>query len=352
MIRYLKGAVICGALVVVAGCGFQQVQPNGPTPVPTTPPPTPVPTISVSGGAVAATVEGTKIPMSLFQAFVNDAYKSSAQNGSPITAQAAAHQALGELIETVVSLNEAKKYGVMPSTSKLNTSISQAETSNGGRAKFVKTLSGEGLTLPQFKWLEKSQLAESALETKIAIKPTSGPVATAREILVAGKEPIPASEAFFTQPVKASVDRCTNKTLSFGAAKTEAQKLLQKLKSGSSFASLAKKCSDDTYSSSTGGWLLGPSNNHTLYPYVEGFAPNFNAAVFSGKVGEYQLFGSLDGWHIIQVESRKNQKYPTKVSSTTGLSIPQDIQEAHFSSWLNGLAQQAYKKTVIKEHVS
>src|SRR5579862_596755 len=119
-IRYV---VAMAGMLLVAGCGIQQVQPNGPTAVPTTPPPTPVPTLAISGGAIAARVEGSPIPMNLFKAFTNYSYRSSLQSGAPISAQEAGKQSLGQLIEDTVSLQKAKTLGVTPSAQEVTQKV-------------------------------------------------------------------------------------------------------------------------------------------------------------------------------------------------------------------------------------
>ena len=78
-LRYLLPATALALLL--AGCGVQQVQPSTPA-SPTTAPITqptvaPVPTLNVSGGSVAATIDGGDIPMSRFKAFLSYAMAQS-----------------------------------------------------------------------------------------------------------------------------------------------------------------------------------------------------------------------------------------------------------------------------------
>ena len=351
MMRTGRYVVVGVAMLLLAGCGFQQVAPPKPTPVPS---PTPIPTVAVTGGSVAATVNGTPIAMSLFRALTNYSFRASIQNQSPITPREAAKDSLGQLIEYVVALQQAKSLGVSPTaaavTARINSTIAGSHTT---KAAFYKNLETQGLTVATFTFLLKAVVAQTNVANKLFPKPSKGPVAQARQILVSAKQSISPAEALFTRTVTATTDKCTGRILTFKGARVEAQKLLARLHSGASFSTLAKKCSDDPSSGATGGWLAGPLNTHVLYPYAEEFAPNIETAIFSGPLhNTFQLIPSIDGWHIIQVTNRKTVAYPKAVNTSLGVTIPADIQEYHLQSRLNLASQRAYAHTTVYEKVS
>jgi len=351
MTRLLAITLAAVGVVIVAGCGIQQVQPLT-TPVPTVAVPTPVPTLSVTGGSIAMVVRGTKVPMSQFRDYLNYTYKLSLQNGQAVTPSQAERQALGQLIEYVVALHDATVRGIAPTRHSIDKTIQSYVTRSGGHAKYLAALKQQGLTVALFRFLVDASTAEQALAKRLFPLTKSGPVATARQILIAAKKPLSAAEMLFTRTVTPTQDKCTKKTLSYALAKVEAQSLLNRLRHGAKFSSLVTSCSDDLYSNTKGGFLSGVTGKRVLYPYAEEFAPNIEAAIFrSSKVGSYRLLGSIDGWHIIQVVSRKRQQYPSAVIPNLNTNISSAIQGFHFQSWLNAQAQAAYAHAKIYEHL-
>ncbi len=81
------------------------------------------------------------------------------------------------------------------------------------------------------------------------------------------------------------------------AAKAKAEDVLKQLQNGGNFAELAKKYSDDPGSKDNGG-ELGPSQRGRM-------VPEFDAAIFNQKIGEFKIVKSQFGYHIVQVESRQ-----------------------------------------------
>jgi peptidyl-prolyl cis-trans isomerase D len=80
------------------------------------------------------------------------------------------------------------------------------------------------------------------------------------------------------------------------AAKAKAEDILKQLKGGANFADLAKKYSDDS-SKDQGGELGFFRRGATV--------PEFEKALFSQKIGDIEIVKSQFGYHIIQVEERK-----------------------------------------------
>ncbi len=81
------------------------------------------------------------------------------------------------------------------------------------------------------------------------------------------------------------------------AAKAKAQDLMQKIKTGGSFAELAKENSDDPGSRQNGGDLGYISRGELVKPFEE--------VAFSLKPGELGLAETQFGYHVIQVEEVK-----------------------------------------------
>jgi peptidyl-prolyl cis-trans isomerase C len=83
-------------------------------------------------------------------------------------------------------------------------------------------------------------------------------------------------------------------------AKAKAEEIRTKVAAGADFAELAKKESDDVGSGARGGDLGSFGRNQMV--------PEFDKAVFDGKVGEVGPVVRTDyGYHVIQVQERKIQ---------------------------------------------
>ena len=80
-------------------------------------------------------------------------------------------------------------------------------------------------------------------------------------------------------------------------AKAKADALLNQIKGGGDFASLAKANSEDPGSGAQGG-ELGFARRGTM-------VPEFDTAIFNQKIGDTTIVKSQFGYHIIQVEERQ-----------------------------------------------
>ena len=80
------------------------------------------------------------------------------------------------------------------------------------------------------------------------------------------------------------------------AAKAKAEDILKQLQKGANFAELAKKNSDDPGSKDSGGELGFAQRGHMV--------PEFDKAIFTQKIGDYQIVKTQYGYHIVQVEER------------------------------------------------
>ncbi|MGA2807831.1 MAG: peptidylprolyl isomerase [Terracidiphilus sp.] len=81
------------------------------------------------------------------------------------------------------------------------------------------------------------------------------------------------------------------------AAKAKAEALLKQIDAGANFADLAKKNSDDPGSKDSGGELGFAQRGHMV--------PEFDAAIFSQKIGDNKIVKTQYGYHIVQVEERQ-----------------------------------------------
>ena len=81
------------------------------------------------------------------------------------------------------------------------------------------------------------------------------------------------------------------------AAKAKAESILKQIQNGANFAELAKKYSDDPGSKDQGGELGFAQRGRMV--------PEFDKAIFSQKIGDTEIVKTQYGYHIVQVEERK-----------------------------------------------
>ena len=114
-----------------------------------------------------------------------------------------------------------------------------------------------------------------------------------------------------------------------------------KLKSGASFAALAKKYSKDTGSAAHGGKLCA-AHGGTLGACFQ-TVPPFDKAAFSLKTNEIsQPVHSVDGWHIIQaladVKPGHNQTF-AEVKSSIETNLAGQQKQTAWQAWLAKMAK-------------
>jgi parvulin-like peptidyl-prolyl isomerase len=296
-------------LLVAVGCGNSAAN-NAPTAVPTVPiPATPV----ITGGTVAAVVNGQKVPMSVYQLLLNlKQRQTTGQTGT----QASALKTMASQTMTSVVIDELiRQYAAAHGIKVTGGEIAQQELSDsaqlGGTKGFDARLKQLGLTRAQYKALIIPSLLGQKVENKVAPPSTKRqPVADVRHILL--------------MPHTTGANKRT-----LAQTHALAVKLLNQLHHGASFAALAKKYSDDPGSAKVGG------EYKTVTPGE--MVPPFDHASFTAPFHKPEIIQSQFGYHIIEVLSRST----AKPSATT----QQTQQRTKFLAWIN---QQLKKAKVQK----
>ena len=133
------------------------------------------------------------------------------------------------------------------------------------------------------------------------------------------------------------------------AAKAKAEDLLKQLKAGANFADLAKKNSDDPGSKDSGGEL--PFAQHGT------MVPEFDKAIFGQKIGDIEIVKSQFGYHIVQVEERKEAHAQdiSEVLPTIQATLLRQKAAASEEGYANALTAEAAKngleKTAAAHHL-
>ncbi|PIE24873.1 MAG: molecular chaperone SurA [Neptuniibacter caesariensis] len=119
-------------------------------------------------------------------------------------------------------------------------------------------------------------------------------------------------------------------------AKRQIEQLYQRIKSGESFASLAKEYSDDPASGSEGGSLGWTQNGQMV--------PEFEQVMNSTAVGQVSTpFESRFGWHILTVLDARTKDVGEKMQENRArTAIRKRKFHEELSNWLREIRSQAY----------
>ncbi len=290
-----------GMMVGLAACQSRQV-------VPPPPPATLTPIIIVvtptpTEEPLAAMVNGEPITMAEYQrelaryeaSLPPETLDPSTPEGEQALAQARAW-VLDRMIEQRLILQTAAQEGITVSDEEVEASI-QALVQEIGEEAFRQHLTDQGMSEDEFREaLRREMIASRMMEKIAATVPTHGPEVHARHILV-------ASEA-------------------------EAQQLLQQLKAGADFATLAQQYSIDESTRNNGGDLgTFPRGTLTL--------PEVEEVAFSLQPGQIsEIVHSAWGYHIIQVLDRIEDAEYDPVSVRI-------LRDKAIQQWLDTLWEQA-----------
>jgi len=323
------------ALVVLAGCGSSGNQATGKTTAspgptaatqptlsaaptsPTVPTSAPVPTAVLTGGSVAAVVNGHSVPMSTFRLLVSlDQHRAAGQPGGISPAQLT-QAAMNQLVVSELIQQYAGAHHITLSNAVVQQEIQKDEKISGGARPFDQRLAQIGLNRSSFETL----LAPSMLQQKVAntlfpLSTAPRPVAHVRHILI-----MPHPPGAPVQPGQPAPKPRTD-----AQAKALAEQLLGQIQHGGDFAVLAKKYSDDTTSGAQGGFLTQCcSPGQTV--------PPFDHAAFTLKLHHPVIVHSQFGYHIMEVLSRGKAPLP--------LQQQQQSQKQKFSTWIAAQAKAA-----------
>ena len=299
----MRIAALIVLAAVLAGCGSSSSKTSGPV---TAPP-----------GAVAQVGKQTITPDDLKGMLASAArYYTSQKKTFPKQGTAAyakvRNQALEYLIQGAIFEQEAQRLGLGITDKKVDSTIAtmKSQTFGGSEKKLRAAIAKQGLTYDQFRYQERVQLAETALENKIA----NGATVTDAE----AKAYWAKNRSSYKSPASRSVRHI------LVAKKSLADTLYRQLQNGASFTALVKKYSTDTGSKATGGKLTDTKGS---------FVPEFEKVAFALKTDEISKpVHSQYGWHIIQalgpIQPAKLESYSQASIAIKQSLLPQTQQKA------------------------
>lgn len=241
--------------------------------------------------------------------------------------------ALNDLIERRLILQEAKRLGIKTTDDELKDAIEDIKKKNNiDDAGFMSLLGKEGVTLEEYKANLKDQLTTGRIiETEVRSKI----VVTDKDISDYYREHLKD----FTLPEESRVRHIflridkNNPT----AVRGVVMDIMKKLKEGADFADLAKVYSSDEASAKAGG-DIGFLKKGQLSPELE-------SVVFSLKSGEVsEPVFTENGIHIIKVEETKGNRQPSlsEVSDKIKEILLQKRYNKRYNEWIRGLRKKAF----------
>jgi foldase protein PrsA len=314
-LRLLPVALLLAIVLVAAGCGGGGGQKD------------------VPANAVAV-VGDTPITKAQFNFLIagakNQADAAKAAFPKPGTADYKTLQdkALAYLVQESELEQKGKDIGVQVSDADVDKQIAQIKQQyfGGDEKKFEQQLKAQGFTLPLLKIYQRGNLLSNKLYKKV----TSTVNVTDADI----QKYYSDNKAQYQTPASRDVRHI------LVSSKKQADDLEHQLKSGGSFAALAKKYSKDTLSAVKGGKLTIEKGKTV---------PEFDKEAFSLKTNEISPpVHTQYGWHIIQalsaVKAAKTQ--PLKdVKPQIRQNLLQTKKTDAFQKWLDGVKKD-FEKSV------
>ena len=311
-LRFLFLPLLLAAALLVAGCGGGSQ--------------------SVPNDAVAV-VNGTPITKAQFAALLASARASyTARKTAFPKAGTAAYkslqdQAMTYLVQQAELAQKGKDLGVTVTDKDVQTRLAQIKKQYFGddQSKYLAQLKAQGLTEPELLIQLRAQILSERLYAKI----TSPVTVTAAAVAAYYKAHSSTYKVAESRNVRHIL--VNNKAL--------ADQLESQLKSGASFAVLAKKYSKDPGSAAKGGKLT-VSKGQTV--------PQFDKVAFALKTGATSPpVHTQYGWHIIQALSPITAAKVTPLSSVSA-SIKAQLLQAKkttvMTAWVNSLKKDYAKK--------
>lgn len=301
-------------LIAVAGCGAQASSPPPSASPAASPQPTikVPPTPKVSGGSVAAVVNGQDVSMSSYRLLLDFGVRQYAGQKN-VSLQKIAKSAMQQVVVNAIVQQYATQHHITVSNAAVTHQILAQERQAGSMVHFQQELKGAGLTMGQYEQLIRPNLlAQKVAQTMFPARATVQ-AAHVRHILIALR----------TQ---------TGKTRTDAQAHALAEKVFAQLQHGASFAALARKYSDDPGSASKGGDLGNVFPGETV--------PPFNQAAFHLPLNQPTIIKSVYGYHIIEVLGRGPAKAPA--------ASQQQQQQASFSAWVQKQLKSAKVQKLAK----
>lgn len=235
------------------------------------------------------------------------------------------------LIDINLQLQAARQSGIEATPEDVNDAINDIKKKYSiDETALIESLKKEGFTLDEYKkkiaeQIILSRVVSQQVRNKIVISESDVDKYMAENKDMMEGEAYRIRQIFFKKPAN-SIERKT--------IQEKADAVIQQLKAGEDFSSLAKKYSEDP-SRKTGGDLGFVKKRY--------MANEFISVVSQMKIGDIsQPFWTDRGLHIIKLEEKVERQSEAELKD----AVRNKLAEKHFSekykSWIRGLRENAY----------
>ncbi|MEM7696841.1 MAG: peptidylprolyl isomerase [Verrucomicrobiota bacterium] len=211
--------------------------------------------------------------------------------------------ALDDLIDRMLILSEFKRLGGDIKSQYIDESVARfvSDRFGGDRQKFVDELAKSGMTIAQFRDVQKDQIAIQALRSQHSGDTTIPPTPWEKRRKYNEIKDEFASEGRIKLRIM-SIPRQTP-TSSEAQQKAKLDRIMSSLRSGGSFAALAREHSADSFADK-GGYIGVISRSGPLNKGLTGFAYSLPTGQASSPVEDGPF------WRIIKSDGRVGQTVP------------------------------------------
>jgi len=236
------------------------------------------------------------------------------------------------LIDMRLQLQAARQFGIDATPEDVNDAIADIKKKYSiDDRTLMESLKKEGFTLDEYKkklteQIILSRVVSQQVKNKVVVSETDIEkyIAENKDLLTDGAA-YKIRQIFFKKP-GSSIDK--------KAVEEKADKIIQKLKTGEDFSSLAQEYSEDP-SRKTGGDLGFVKKRY--------MAKEFINVISQMRVGDVsQPFWTDRGLHIIKLEERSERQGEAELKETIRNKLMEKQFSEKYKSWLRGLRENAY----------
>jgi foldase protein PrsA len=287
----------------------------------------------VPQGAIAS-VDGTPVPRSQFDQYIDQAKASAAQSGSTstfpspgtVTYNRYAAEIVNYLVEQQIVLNAAAKDNITVTDAQVQSQLAAIAAQYGGTQKMYQAAQKAGMDPTQLKSYIKDSLLGQKLYQKV----------------IANAKPTQAQMQAYYAKNKSSFDTPATRTVRHVLVKTKAQAekvyaLLKAHNTNAEWAKVARQYSIDTATKNSGGALGAIHKGEMVKPFED--------AAFSIALNTVsQPVHSQYGWHVLEVTKITPAQASTYASAKASIqsTLTSQLQQKAWSAWL--AAQQKAAK--------
>ncbi|MDF1850827.1 MAG: SurA N-terminal domain-containing protein [Verrucomicrobiales bacterium] len=244
-------------------------------------------------------------------------------------------RALDELIDTKLILSEFEKLGGVIKPQFIDAAIDDfVQTRFGGdRDKFAKGLASSGMTISQFRDVQRDQIAINALRGQQAGDTVVPNTPWEKKRVYNEIKGDYASEGKVKLRIISIPKQVPGKTLA--QQESLLNQVRTELRNGADFGALAKKYSDDSFSSK--GGYVGAVGRNTLASGITQVAFSLSSGQVSSPVDDGPF------WRILKSEGRIGQSVPSyeKLEEEIDRRLTIEKRQKNLETWLKKLRRDA-----------